>query len=695
MSYATSRTKRVAPGILRTRFQTGLLICFLWMGIIVLRLVYLQVFQHDYWISRANKQRQSIVTLDPERGPILDRKGRQLAISIDVDSIYAMPDEMQDPITELKTISSIIPIDTDDLLSHMKSKSFLWITRKVPREIAEQVRKLQLPGVYFTEESRRFYPSKELAAHVVGFVGVDNKGLSGVEYQYEHVVSGIPGKLPALRDAKKRLLLSGHENELLAPIVGRTLQLTIDSAIQHIAEQELKEEIEKQNAKGGSVIVMNPYNGEIIALANEPTFNPNAYQDYSPLEWKNHAIQDYFEPGSTFKTVIAAAALDRGLVKPEDLFDCQNGAIVVAGHVIHDHKRFGVLPFRDVMAKSSDVGMIKVGLMVGAEPLVHYAQIFGFGKRAGIDLSGEAPGVVHSAKNWSAITIGAFSMGQEIGVTALQLIRMMSSVANGGFLPSPHCVSGITDSSGHMVRVVVPEPQPVPIKHEALTILQQLLRGVVEVGTGKEAAIPGYSAAGKTGTAQKIGPSHTYADGGYIASFVGYAPVEHPAFAMIAVIDEPKKLYHGGEVAAPLFRKIGQQVLKYLDIPPDQVPENPALKAESAFPRAIQANSLPEDTEPASFTPPEQHHKLEIAIDDSKASGLVMPTLYGRTVSEVVEFFSKENIRFRLIGSGTVMKQWPLPGILLKKDDLCIITLTSNQDSSTIADLNASNASRK
>ncbi len=342
------------------------------------------------------------------------------------------------------------------------------------------------------------------------------------------------------------------------------------------------------------------------------------------------------------------------------------------------------------MEKSSDVGMIKVGLLLGPEPLVRYAQMFGFGRRTGIDLSGEGTGIVRKTSRWSAISIGAFSIGQELGVTAIQVVRMMAAIANGGFLPTPHCVSGISDSSGEIKRTVFSPPQALPIKHSAIETVQQLLQAVVDEGTGKEAAIPGYTSAGKTGTAQKIGPSHTYADGGYVASFVGYAPATHPAFAMIVVLDEPKKLYHGGEVAAPLFRKIGQQVLKYLDVPPDQIQENPALKAESSFPRVIQATSFSEEMEPANFTPPEQHHKLAIALDDSKASELVMPPLYGMTVSEIVELLSNAHIRFRLIGSGTVVKQFPAVGSLFKRDDLCIITLATNQNSSTSADLNES-----
>ncbi len=693
MNSQTHRSNRVSPGLLRTRFQISLLFCFVWVCAIVLKLVYVQVIQHDHYMERARKQRQSIVTLDPERGPILDRKGRQLAISIAVDSVFVIPEEMHNPQEELKSIASLVSIDPQEIASRIKNKTFCWIARKIPRETAEQIRRLRLPGVYFTQESRRFYPNRELAAHVVGFVGLDNKGLSGVEYQYDPVISGVPGKITALRDAKKRLLLPSQENAVFAPTVGRSLQLTIDSAIQHIAEQELKETVEQLDAKGGSVIIMNPYTGEIIALANEPTFNPNAYRGFNPTAWKNKAIQDYYEPGSTFKTVIAAAALDRELVTPEDLFDCQYGSIVLAGHTIHDHKAFGTLSFRQVMEKSSDVGMIKVGLLLGPKQLVEYTGMLGFGKKTGIDLSGEATGLVRNHSKWSAISIGAFSMGQEVGVTAIQVLNMMSAIGNGGSLPVPHCISQISESSGRMKPTVFPEPQQVPIKHSAIRTLQEILRGVVTQGTGTLAAIPGYSVAGKTGTAQKIGPSRTYADGGYIASFVGYAPAESPAISMICVLDEPKRLYHGGESAAPLFRKIGQQVLKYLDIPPDQITENPALKAESAFPRAIQATEFPEEIEPASFTPPKPHHKLEIATDDGKASGLVMPSLFGKTASEIIQILSRAGIQFRLRGTGTVIKQWPTVGSPMKKDDLCIITLATDEADSSIA--TDANASRK
>jgi cell division protein FtsI (penicillin-binding protein 3) len=676
------KTQRVSPGLLRTRFQLGLLLVFIWVSAILLRLLYVQVFQHDYYMARANRQRQSVITLYPERGRILDRRNRDLAISVEMDSVYAIPDEMRNPKEALAEIGKIVPINTADILS-TKSKTFVWIARKIDSDVAEKIKRLQLPGVYFTQESRRFYPNKELAAHVLGFVGVDNKGLSGVEYQYDGIIRGIPGKISALRDAKKRLLMTGQQSNDMTSTTGRMLQLTIDAAIQHIAEQELRSAIEEQNAEGGSVIIMNPTTGEILAMANEPTFNPNAYKSFNSSLWKNRSIQDYYEPGSTFKTVLAAAALDRGLVTPDQMFDCQMGSIILAGHVIHDHKPFGVLNFSQVMQKSSDVGMIKVGLMLGPDSLYQYSRSFGFGHKTGVDLPGEASGVLRNPKQWSAISIGAVSMGQEIGVTALQVLTMMSAIANNGYVPVPHCAAAISDSSAQMKPTVFGRPQPLPIQHSALQTLVTILQGVVEPGgTGTEAKIPGYTVAGKTGTAQRIGPSRTYADGGYIASFVGYAPVSRPAISMIAILYGPIRQYHGGEVAAPLFRKIGQQVLKYLDIPPDQIIENPALQAESVFPRATQATVFPDGVEPAAYTPPDQHHKLVNGSDDDKASELVMPYLYKRTASEAVQILTHLKAHFRLVGSGTVTNQWPAPGMQIRQDDLCVIMLSDSRESS-------------
>jgi membrane peptidoglycan carboxypeptidase len=314
-------------------------------------------------------------------------------------------------------------------------------------------------------------------------------------------------------------------------------------------------------------------------------------------------------------------------------------------------------------------------MLVGPQSLFQYSTAFGFGKKTGLDLPGEAPGIVRPPSKWSAISIGAFSIGQELGVTPLQVVRMMSAISNGGFLPTPHLVSKISDSSGKLQKTVFPQPQALPIKHETIAILQTFVESVVDDGgSGKLAEIPGYSVAGKTGTAQVIGPSGSYADGGYIASFVGYAPVDRPAFAMIALIRGPKKEHYGGRVAAPLFRRIGQQVLKYLDIPPDQVQSNPAIQTASALPRVVQTMTS-EDVEPVTYTPPEQHHKLAISSDDEEASGLVMPSFYGKTASEIVQAFAKANRPVRLIGTGTVIKQWPLPGALFTPDDLSIITL--------------------
>jgi len=672
------KSKRGSTGLLRTRFQFAILLCFIWTGIILLKLFYVQVIQHDYYVTRANKQRNGVVALLPERGPILDRKNRPLAISVPMTSIYGVPEAMKDLDSELKAISKIVPIEIKEPLNVVKNRPFVWIARKVSQQLADKVRQANLSGVYFTQESRRFYPNKELASHVVGFVGIDNKGLSGVEYQYENIVCGIPGKLPVLRDAKKRLLYSTGSTPATT---GRTVQLTIDAGIQHIAEEELHEAVEEQDAESGAVIIMNPYTGEILALANEPTFNPNIYKQYANTRWKNRAIQDYYEPGSTFKPVVAAAALDKQLVDPDDLFDCQHGSISVNGHIIKDHKPFGTLTFRQIIQKSSNVGTIKVGMIVGPQSLFDYATAFGFGKRTGIDLPGEAPGVFRPPSRWSAISIGAISIGQEIGVTPIQVLRMMSAIGNGGYLPTPHTVARISDSSGKLQQTVFPQPQSLPIRHEAIETLQTFVEAVVdEGGSGTLAEIPGYSVAGKTGTAQVIGPSGTYADGGYIASFVGYVPAQKPAFAMIALIRGPKKEHYGGRVAAPLFRKIGQQVLKYLDIPPDQV-QNPAIQVASAFPRVKQTSIISEDIEPVNYTPPEQHHKLENGNDDYKASGLVMPSFYGKTAGEIVQLLSKANRPFRLLGTGTVIKQWPFPGTLLTEDDLCIITLgTSSQN---------------
>lgn len=674
----TIRESRVSPGLLRSRFHLTVFLVFVWTMALALRLVYVQVLQHDYYVERANKQRQSVITLDPDRGRIVDNKGRELAVSISMDSVYGIPEETRGFPQTLKAIAAITPIDIKEIEQRASGKSFFWIARKISSESADQIRALKLPGVYFTGESRRFYPNKELAAHVLGFVGMDNKGLGGVEYQYEQVISGLPGRLLALRDAKKRLLMT-ESGAPLSSTAGRTLQLTIDSAIQHIAEMELKAAVEEQNADSGSVIIMNPYTGEILAMANEPTFNPNAYSKYPHSSWKNLAIQDYYEPGSTFKTVVAAAALDQGLIKPEDELDCQMGSIAIAGHVIHDWKAFGTLSFRQVLQKSSDVGMIKVGLLLGPQNLVEYSRYLGFGRKTGIDLPGEATGVLRDPKKWSAISIGAFCMGQEVGVSAIQILSMMAAVGNGGYLPVPHTVAAISDSSGQLKPTVFARPQALPFKHETLDTLGRILQGVVSTtGTAAGAQIPGYSVAGKTGTAQRIGASGTYEGGGYIASFVGYAPANHPAIAMIAVLNNPRKQYHGGEVAAPLFRKIGQQVLKYLDIPPDQIVENPALQAESVFPRVTTATLYPDGVEPAAYTPPEQHHKLGNDPIDDKASGLVMPSLYLKTASEAVEAMTRLKAHFRMIGSGAVVRQWPAPGMLLKQDDLCIITLSDS-----------------
>src|SRR5215475_153382 len=545
----------------RLYLLTGIFV--FWCSAICARLVYLQIFRYGSFQQRAQHQQQRTEEVSPRRGIIYDRQGRELAMSINVDSVFAVPTEMPKASSTISLVARITKQDPRELLAKCEAaKTFCWLARKPDPEISARIRSLNLRGVYFQKESKRYYPKSELAAQVLGYVGMDGTGLSGIEREYEDQLHGRPGQMLISVDARKKWFGSVEKQ----PEPGQNVVLTIDEKVQYIAERELEQAMHDTQALAGTVIVENPRTGEILALANRPTFNPNLSHEITPQKLKNHAVSDVYEPGSTFKLVTISAALNEKLTRPDEMFDCQMGSIMVNGRRIHDWKPFGVLSVSDILAHSSDVGAIKLALRLGDERLYKYIRAFGFGQLTGIELPGETRGLAKPLNRWSKVSIGAISMGQEIGVSPLQLGAMVSTIANDGVLVAPRIVAGTTEPR-RTPQMIGFHPGEGRRAIASLTAAQMrhLMEGVVLHGTGKKAILEGYSSAGKTGTAQKVDPATgTYSRTKYIASFAGFAPVNNPAITAVVILDSPVGGHHGGEVGAPVFQRIAQQVLEYL-----------------------------------------------------------------------------------------------------------------------------------
>jgi cell division protein FtsI (penicillin-binding protein 3) len=611
----------------RTHVRLYLLTCVfaLWCCAICVRLVYLQVFRYGSFEQRAQHQQQRTEEVSARRGIIYDRNGQQLAMSINVDSVFAVPNEMPNSASTISLVARITKQDPRELLAKCEaSKTFCWIARKPDPEVSARIRSLNLRGIYFQKESKRYYPKNELAAQVLGYVGMDDKGLSGVEREYEDQLHGRPGQMLISVDARKKWFGSVEKQ----PAPGQNIVLTIDEKIQYIAERELATAMEQTKAIAGTVIVENPHTGEILALANQPTFNPNLSKEITPQKLKNHAVSDVYEPGSTFKLVTISAAIDQGLTHPDELIDCQMGSIVVNGLRIHDHKAFGLLPVSKILAHSSDVGAIKIALRLGDERFYKYIRAFGFGQQTGIELPGETRGLAKPVSRWSKVSIGAISMGQEIGITPLQLAGMVSSIANDGVLVNPRIVAGEIASQDAPQKVAFhPVEQGRVVTTTTAAIMRQMMRGVVVEGTGRKAALVGYSAAGKTGTAQKFDPAtHKYSHSKYVASFAGFAPINNPEVSVVVVLDTPIAptvvQREGGWVAAPVFHRITQQVLEYMHTPHDL--EIPASRQTLLASATIPDKDLDEGSP--------DHPGEEIETADASPS-ISEPVALGRTAA--------------------------------------------------------------
>ncbi|HTC91938.1 MAG TPA: penicillin-binding protein [Terriglobales bacterium] len=703
-------------------------ILVLWLLIICGRLVYLQIFSYGDFVQRAARQQQRTIDVAPSRGIIYDRSGHELAMSVAVDSIYAVPSDIPDQATAASLLGRILQEDPHELLARMKSsRSFAWIARKVDPATSDRIRALNLKGINFQKESKRYYPKRELAAQTLGYVGLDDEGLGGLERSFDARLRGKPGKMLISMDARRKWF--GRVERQPEP--GENLVLTIDEKIQYLAERQLEAAMKQTHAVAGTVIVQNPHTGEILALANYPTFNANTFNKSDVQALKNRAVSDVYEPGSTFKVVTLAAALEEKLTRPEEVFDCENGSIVINNLRIHDHKPYGLLTVSQILANSSDVGAIKVALRLGDERFDHYIRAFGFGRQTGIELPGETRGLAKPVSRWSKVSIGAISMGQEIGVSALQLISMISTIANDGVYTPPRLVAGSVDSGknsdGRLQQVVFhPGEQHRVISTLTAAEMKKMLEGVVLYGTGTRALLDGYTVAGKTGTAQKIDPrSGTYSRTNYIASFAGFAPVNNPAISVEVILDSPLGDHEGGGASAPVFARVAQGTLEYLNVPhdaeindrrrqtlhasvkpedtndssPDRLGDTTAIAdnaptdneaetsaqssasaANTAKPAAahVMTASLKvknKNSDQAAQTMAQQLTPVTPAANSSPpprgtvivdiGGGAVAPSLLGLPVRTALETAQQAGIEIDIVGSGVAREQFPPPGARL------------------------------
>jgi cell division protein FtsI (penicillin-binding protein 3) len=552
----------VQPKIKSLRFSVifvfflGLLLFF------VGKLIFFQVFRSAFLSRLAAKQHTYYLELEPQRGSIFDREMRPLAINVPTFSLYAVPSQIRNKELTVEKLNQILGLDKDFIRERLsRPKQFVWLQRKLDMDVMAKIRALDHDGLYFIKESKRAYPNARLASQLIGFAGLDNVGLDGLEMLYDTYLKGAPGWTFVLRDAKRRdLALS---DILQPPQDGYSLVLTIDQVIQYISEREIDKIYQKYNAQGAMIVVLDVKTGEILALANRPTYDLNEPSQAAIEARRNRAVTDFFEPGSVFKIVAASAGLDTGKFTPEDKIFCENGEYRVANHTLHDVHPYGLLPFKEVIAQSSNIGTTKIAQKLGPEPVYNYAKAFGFGVSTLSGLPGEVGGVLKPVARWSKTSIGAVPIGQEVCVTALQLAGAIAAIANNGSYMKPFIVREIIDRKGEIIKSFEPEKIRQVISVETSQTMREILAGVVEIGTGKLAHSKMFRLGGKTGTGQKVESNGTYSHSKFTASFIGFAPVEDPQIAIAVIVDQPHPYYYGGVVSAPAFKLIAEDVLKY------------------------------------------------------------------------------------------------------------------------------------
>jgi cell division protein FtsI (penicillin-binding protein 3) len=686
----------------------------LWCVAICGRLIYLQVFSYGKFVKQAGHQQQRAIPLASKRGVIYDRAGRELAMSVMVDSAFAVPTEVKDLPTAISLITRITGDDYHDVLADCRAhKTFCWVARKADDETIQRINSLKLQGIHFQKEPKRFYPARELAAQVLGSVGMEDTGLSGIEHEYDEQLRGKPGKMFISVDARKQWF----SDVATQPDPGDNVVLTIDKNIQYIAEKELDQAIHDTQAIAGTVIVENPHTGEILALANRPTFNPNVSKQIKSDTLTNRAVSYVYEPGSAFKVVTISAALEEKVTNPDEIFDCQMGSIVYNGMRIRDAEAHGLLPVSGVLAHSSNVGAIKIALRLGEDRYYRYIRAFGFGQQTGIELPGETRGITKPPSRWSKVSIAAISIGQEIGISPIQLSGLISTIANDGIYVAPRIVAGTVQPQGAPQTVAFhPAASHRVISPYTAAEMRSMMQKVVLEGTGRKANLEGYSSAGKTGTGQKVDPATgAYSKTKYVASFAGFAPVNNPQIVVAVILDSAVGLHQGGQVSAPVFHRIAQQALQYLHVPhdlplapkhqlllaqaklkekdlADDTPDHPGEPLETAevneaakpasvgrAPSRASADSgtkvvqaamrepeaqAPEPSQ-AKVTEPDSQPELPASgtvVLDVEQGGIEVPSFVGKTFRGAVEAAQDAGLELEGVGSGIARQQSPAAG---------------------------------
>jgi cell division protein FtsI (penicillin-binding protein 3) len=645
---------------LRRRWLVVGVVALIWMAAVLFRLSYLQLFCYAEYFAKAQHQQRRVFEISPKRGAIYDRKGRELAISIPMDSVFGDPTDIKDASLVAGLLSRVLNIPAGEIeMKIREAKTPVRLAKKLSPETVQRIDDMNLKGVFFQKENRRVYPQRQSLAHALGYVDTDEKGIGGIEYAFDKQIRGKPGRMMVMADGKRRW----YDRSEAAAGPGASVVLTVDETIQFIAEKELARGMEETHSKYGTVVIQNPNTGELLAFANSPTFDPNDAGSYPDEVRMDRGVSAAYEPGSTFKVITMTGALENGVTNPDELIDCQMGSIVVAGRLIHDWHPFGILSVRDVLANSSDVGSIKVAMLLGAPKFYDVIHSFGIGQLTGIELPGENRGILRPVDNWIASSIGSVAIGQEVSVTPVQIISAISAVANGGMLYKPRIVKEIQGGSRPPV-VSRPAPQQVTDATTAATV-RGMMETVVLSGTGKLAQLNGYTAAGKSGTAQQIDPNTgRYSPNKYIASFVGFAPVNEPAMTILIVFDSPQGAHHGGEIGGPVFKRIAEQVLAYMDVDHDiPGPSNVETAKSVKHPREAEEDSSAGINEARFNAAKDQPDSLEatsVAVSDEDA--VVVPDLAGQTVRGVTEECSRLGLVPSLIGSGVALEQSPERG---------------------------------
>lgn len=636
----------------------GLVFLFMFLAVAV-RAFQLQIFQGEKLRRLGEKQHLKEWIVLPKRGTILDRTGEPLALSLEAQSVYARPRRLKEPEAVARRVAQILSVDPAEVQKRLESeKPFVWIKRQITPKEADGMKALNLDGVGMSYEPNRYYPQGRLAGQVVGFVGRDSQGLEGVEFYYDGYIRGESG-LPVIeRDALGRRVLAQGVGGIQIP-PGADIHVTLDAPIQHLVEKELEAAVAKFRAKAGLALVVEPFTGEVLALANYPFFDPNNFSQQSSKQWRNRVVADSFEPGSTFKAILAAAALEEGVVGKEDLFYCESGKYSYAGKVIHDSHEYGWLPFYKIIQYSSNIGVTKVAEKLRKERYFKYIERFGFGRLTDVDLPGEASGMVRPSDRWSTIDLATHAFGQGISVTPIQLVMAYGAIANGGFLMRPFVVRRVVSPSGEALLENKPHVVRRVISERTAGLLTSVLKGVVsDGGTGTMAGVEGFEVAGKTGTAQKP----DLVRGGYearkrVASFIGFVPADDPRLVLLVLIDEPEVNVYGGVVAAPVFRNIASGTLRHLGVAPDKPESTPLLldSAEGAWVRLERKNG--------------------IGIVKREGGAPEVPDFVGLSLREAVQRAKALKLKVEMRGSGYVVRQSLAPGAPLGKSETLTLSL--------------------